>query len=201
MLAVPYFEVALYRMSDAERTPDAVLALARSTEEFVYGVPGAPRPILSVPHLLDKESAASYHGYLLAHMAVYQTRAYFRRTHGYIADNPAIGPLLADHYWAPGNSVDHDTTLRSLTGEGFSARYLAAECNGTVEDAWEAARASMESAASREYPAAYPATLDAAIRIVDGAEVIADNSVSDKDMCDRFEAYVQQRYFSRASAV
>ena len=61
----------------------------------------------------------------LAEMAVSQTRAFFLRRDGYLADNPAIGPALATHYWAPGNSVDHDTTLRHLTGEGFSARYLA----------------------------------------------------------------------------
>ena len=35
-------------------------------------------------------------------------RAFFLRTHGYLTDNPAIGPALAAHYWAPGNSVDHD---------------------------------------------------------------------------------------------
>ena len=113
----------------------------------------SPRPLLAIPHLLNQESAASYQGYLLAHMAVYQTRAFFLRTHGYLTDNPAIGPALAEHYWAPGNSVDHDTTLRSLTGEGFSARYLADECNQSVDEVWdEAQRKSMAAAATRAYP-------------------------------------------------
>ena len=100
----------------------------------------SPRPMLAIPHLLNQESAASYQGYLLAHMAVYQTRAFFLRQHGYLTDNAAIGPALAAHYWAPGNSVDHDATLRSLTGEGFSARYLADECNRSVDEAWTEAR-------------------------------------------------------------
>ena len=194
LLAVPYFEVALYKMADAERTADAVLDLARSTERTIFGIEGT-RPLLSVPHLLDQESSAAYHGYLLAHMAVYQTRAYFQRTHGYLTDNPAIGPLLATHYWAPGNSVDHDTTLRSLTGEGFSAKYLAADCNRSVDEAWDEARASMEAAQTRVYPTDYPDSLDATLRIVDGAEVIADNGVSEEAMCTAFEAWVGKRYF------
>jgi len=196
MLAVPYFEVELYRMADAERTPDAVLALARRTEQFIFGIESS-RPLLSIPHLLDQESSAAYHGYLLAHMAVYQTRAYFKREHGFISDNPAVGPLLAEHYWGPGNSVDHDTTLRNLTGEGFSARYLAADCNRSVEEAWEEARASMASAEARVYPTEFPASLDARMWIVDGADVIADNCESDDAMCSQFEAWVERRYFAK----
>src|ERR1700693_5439738 len=102
----------------APLAPEAVLALARETETRVLGIE-SPRPMLAIPHLLNQESAASYQGYLLAHMAVYQTRAFFLRQHGYLTNNSAIGPALAEHYWAPGNSMDHDATLRSLTGEGF----------------------------------------------------------------------------------
>ena len=46
-----------------------MLALARETEVRVLGVE-SPRPLLAIPHLLNQESAASYQGYLLAHMAV-----------------------------------------------------------------------------------------------------------------------------------
>ena len=125
---VPYFESALYQMSDDDLTPERVLALARETEVRVLGVE-SPRPLLAIPHLLNQESAASYQGYLLAYMAVSQTRAHFLREFGYLTDNPAIGPALAAHYWEPGNSVDHNSMLRSLTGEGFSARHLAEDCN------------------------------------------------------------------------
>jgi hypothetical protein len=136
--------------------------------------------------------AASYHGYLLANMAVYQTRAYFERRFGYLTDNPAIGPLLAEHYWARGNGISHNDTLMSLTGEPFNAKYLADECNKTVDQAWEDAQKQMADAASRVYPPAPNADLDATIRIVHGAEVIADNSVSDAAMCTQFEQWVTQ---------
>ncbi|MDP4218970.1 MAG: peptidase M3, partial [Bacteroidota bacterium] len=64
----------------------------------------APRPILAVPHLLAGESSAYYHGYVLAEMAVQQTRKYFLDKYGYIADNPHIGPELENGYWKFVNS-------------------------------------------------------------------------------------------------
>jgi oligoendopeptidase F len=190
---VPCFEMALYRLADEELTPGRVLALARETERRVLGIE-SPRPLLAIPHLLNQESAASYQGYLLAHMAVYQTRAFFLREHGYLTDNPAIGPALAGHYWAPGNSVDHDTTLRSLTGEGFSAKYLADQCNRSVGEAWAEAEALLDGAASRRYPKSRGAGLDAYIRVVHGDEVIADSSGGEEAMCRKFEEWIRARY-------
>jgi hypothetical protein len=132
-------------------------------------------------------------------MAVYQTRAYFRRQFGYLTDNPAIGPLLAQHYWAPGNSVTHDATLASLTGEGFAARHLAQACNRTAEEAWEEARTSIAAAATRQYSLSYPQRLEASIRIVHGSELIADNRESEEAMCSQFERWLSEHYPSRAS--
>jgi oligoendopeptidase F len=190
---VPYFESALYRLPDSELTPTAVLNLARETEQRVLGME-SPRPLLAIPHLLNQESAASYQGYLLAHMAVYQTRAFFVRQRGYLTDNPAIGPALARHYWAPGNSIDHEATLRSLTAEGFSARYLADACNQSSDEAWKGAESAIAAAKARDYPATVPAALDADIRVVHGSEVLADSSDGEDAMCARFEAWISEHY-------
>jgi len=200
ILVVHYFERALYQMDDAALTPAAVLALARSCEQRILGVSPAPRPLLSIPHLLNQESAAAFHGYLLANMAVYQTRAYFERTFGYLTDNPAIGPLLSQHYWARGNGLNHNQTLVSLTGESFNARYLADMCNRTTEQAWDLAQASMAAAATRHYPPSPTTSLDAVIRIVHGADVLADNRVSDDAMCQQFEGWVQTHFPGAAVA-
>ena len=194
ILVVPYFERALYLMSDTELTPEAVVALARATEQRILGVSPAPRPLLAIPHLLNQESAAAYHGYLLANMAVYQTRAFFSREHGHLTDNPVIGPLLAQHFWACGNAVNHNATLLSLTGEPFNARYLADRCNQTVSQAWEQARASIQAAAQRPQPPVPDGGLDAHVRIVHGADLLADNRLGDKAMCQRFESWVQQHF-------
>ena len=46
-----------------------------------------------------------------------------------------------DHIVLTGNSIDHNATLLSLTGEPFNAKYLADSCNQTVEEAWAEAQA------------------------------------------------------------
>lgn len=191
---VAYFERDLYAMDEAERTPEAVLALARQWERKILGVE-SPRPLLAIPHLLNQESACAYHGYLLALMAVEQTRAYFLKRDGYLTDNPRIGPDLAAHYWGPGNGMSHDETLRSLTGEGFSAVPLAEACNLSADEAWQQAKACM--AAAQQRPAAGEGSpLDAHIRVVHGAELIADNSESETCMLADFEAWITRCYFA-----
>lgn len=188
---VAYFERDLYAMDEAERTPEAVLALARKWERKILGVE-SPRPLLAIPHLLNQESACAYHGYLLALMAVEQTRAFFLKRDGYLTDNPRIGPDLAAHYWGPGNGMTHDETLRNLTDEGFSAVPLAEACNLSAAEAWLQAQVCM--AAAQQRPAAGEGSpLDAHIRVVHGAELIADNSESETRMLADFEAWVAHR--------
>lgn len=106
--------------------------------------------------------------------------------------NPAIGPDLAQHYWLPGNSVSHDDTLRSLTGEGFNPDYLAQACNQTVAQAWREAQQTMAAAAARPQPPA-DFDLEAHIRVVDGETVLADNADGDERMCRDFAAAIEAR--------
>lgn len=192
ILVVPYYEWNIYSLPEEELTPERLLQLARHWEKKIFGVECAARPLLAIPHLLDKTSACSYQGYLLANMAVYQTRAWFLREYGYLTDNPHIGDLLSQHYWAPGNSVSHNDTLLSLTGEGFSGRYLAQHCNRSVDEAWQEAQAAMQSALSRAQPPVQ--SLQASIQTVHGDELLADNSASDAAMFTNFEAQINARY-------
>ncbi|POF60954.1 peptidase M3, partial [Vibrio vulnificus] len=192
ILVVPYFERALYQMSDEQLTAESVTQLARDTEMRILGLACSPRPLMAIPHLLSDEASCAYQGYLLAHMAVYQTRAYFTEKFGYLCDNPEIGPLLAEHYWHAGNSVSHSESIKRLTGEGFNAKYLADACNQTAQQAWEKEQLKIAALAEREVHA--PASLNATITIVDGSKVLASNAISDADMCDQFEAYIVKTY-------
>lgn len=196
ILLIPYFEWQLYQWPEEKCTPEAITALARDVETHILGVAGSPRPTLAVPHLLSLESACSYQGYLLAMMAVEQTRAFFLQRDGYLTDNPAIGPDLAKHYWSPGNSVSHDQTLRSLTGEGFNPDYLAQACNQTVESAWQQARQVIADAASRQQPDA-DFDLDVHITVIDGKRILADNAEGDEAMCQDFADFVAQTYLGK----
>ncbi|MCA6998534.1 M3 family metallopeptidase [Dickeya solani] len=197
ILLVPYFEWQLYCMDDEERTPEAILQLARDTERRILGINGSPRPTMAIPHLLSMESACSYQGYLLAMMAVEQTRHFFLQRDGYLTDNPAIGPDLARHYWQPGNSLTHDETLRSLSGEGFNPDYLARECNLTVDEAWLQAQETIAAAVARPQPAA-DFDLNARIQVVDGDEVLADNQYGDDAMCQAFARVIDEAYPAHA---
>ncbi|EOX4968915.1 M3 family oligoendopeptidase [Vibrio alginolyticus] len=192
ILVVPYFERALYQLSDDELTPERITKLARDCEKQILGLECSPRPLMAIPHLLSDEAACAYQGYLLAHMAVYQTRAYFLEKFGYLTDNPEIGPLLAKHYWHAGNHLSHNETIVSLTGEGFNAKYLADVCNLSPEQAWEVQQKKIDSLATRER--ASVASLNAAIKVVDGSKELASNAISDEQMCDDFERYIVETY-------
>jgi len=193
ILLVPYFEWALYQWDDDQLTPENITALARENERRILGVEGSPRPTLAIPHLLSQESACSYQGYLLALMAVEQTRQFFLKRDGYLTDNPAIGPDLAAHYWLPGNSATHDETLRSLTGEGFNPDYLAQACNHTVEQAWQQAQRVMVQSQSRPLPLD-DFDLNARITVVDGERVLASNEQGDEEMCRQFAAAIRRDF-------
>lgn len=192
ILVVPYFERALYQLSDEELTPERITSLARQCEKQILGLECSPRPLMAIPHLVSDEAACAYHGYLLAHMAVYQTRAYFLDKFGYLTDNPAIGPLLAEHYWHSGNQLSHNETIVSLTGEGFNAKYLADACNLSSEQAWAVQQEKIAALATREQ--AEVASLNATIKVVDGSKELASNQESDEAMCDQFEAYIKEVY-------
>ncbi|KGY09882.1 M3 family metallopeptidase [Vibrio sinaloensis] len=192
LLVVPYFERALYQLSDDELTPERITSLARQCEKQILGLECSPRPTIAIPHLIPDDAACAYHGYLLAHMAVYQTRAYFLDKFGYLTDNPEIGPLLAQHYWHSGNQLSHNETIVSLTGEGFNAKYLADACNLSSEEAWAAQQEKIAGLATRQQ--AEVASLNATIKVVDGSKELASNLESDAAMCDQFEAYIKETY-------
>jgi hypothetical protein len=190
MLTVPFAERAIYEMSDEERTPENVIAALRSIEARLQGLHAGVRPVLAVPHLLSGESSAYYHGYVLAEMASYQTRAFFLERDGALTDNPRIGPDLAAHYWAPGNAVPFDHTVQSLTGAGLSADALAAACNRTVDQTIADARASVKRAQAHPRPER-TVELDATIRVVHGRDQIASTEQGGiEGLCAAFEKWV-----------
>lgn len=196
MLTVPFAERAIYEMDDTERTPERVVSQLRLIEAQLQGLTAGTRPVLAIPHLLSGESSAYYHGYVLAEMAVQQTRAFFLERDGYLADNPKIGPDMAARYWAPGNAASFDQTLAALTGGPLGADALVAECNRAVGDAIAQARAAVDRA--KTHPAAHRATplltaLDATVHVVHGREPIASTEAGGfEGLCEAFSTWVSR---------
>jgi len=174
MLAVCFAEKAIYEMPEASLTADNVLKALRDVEREMQFLNEGTRPVLSVPHLLSGESSAYYHGYVLAEMAVHQTRRFFLRRDGALVDNPAVGRDLAEHYWKPGNSRTFLEMVQGLTGSAFSAEateeLVSRPLADALEEASRAARAGLEPGEARG-----PVDLDAVIRIAHGDELIASN--------------------------
>jgi len=200
MIAVPYFEKALYEMPEAELTAESVQALADEVESKVQGGLSA-RPLLSVPHLLSDEASCYYHGYVLAEMAVHQTREFFMRRDGFIVDNPAVGPTLRDAYWRPGNSEPFLELVERCTGSALSGDAWVAMLQQDVtsllaeeKEAYEAMVKTKAEAAAGS--AEEDVDLNMRIKIVDGDEVISDTALDGGFLptCKKFESYIQERF-------
>jgi hypothetical protein len=190
MLTVPFAERALYELPDDRLHPEVVLPMFREVERRMQGLHDGVRPVLAVPHLLAGESSAYYHGYVLAEIAVHQTRAHFLARDGHLVDNPRIGPDLAAHYWRPGNAVSFDDTLRALTGRPLNADAIAADVNLDAPAAIAAARAAIARLPSIPRHQG-PMDLDVNLRVIHGRELVASTEGATlEDACGRFEAWI-----------
>ena len=171
MLTIPFAERELYETPDDKLQPEYILNRFREIERDLQKLEAGVRPILSVPHLLAGESSAYYHGYLLAEMAVYQTREFFLKRDGHLVDNPKIGPDLSEYYWKPGNSANFFDTVKKLTGREFSAQSLIEECNLSTETALQIARNQLEQLQDIPQKTG-PINLNAKIKIIHGKQLI-----------------------------
>ncbi len=202
MVAVCAAERAIYEIPDEELSAQRVLDTLRDVERrLLFLDEGSPRPTLSVPHLLAGESSAYYHGYVLAEMAVQQTRAFFKSRDGHLVDNPRIGPDLREHYWLPGNSRTFLDFVEDLTGAPFSSAAIAARVNRTTDTALTEARADLAHEPSIPRHSG-PVELDAHIRVVHGRETIADTERGGfAGACVDFERWIGRVGAARSSSV
>jgi hypothetical protein len=174
MLSVCYAEKAIYELPSQQLTAENVLRALREVEQrllFLEG--GSPRPTLSISHLISGDFSCTYHGYVLAQMAVAQARSYFLARDGHLVDNPGIGPELTRVWWQPGNSIPFADFVRKLTRHDLSAAPLAARLNQTAEQRKAEEHASVAKLA--QLPRSLPQVdLDARIHVVHGAESVAE---------------------------
>lgn len=197
MLAVPYFEKALYEMAEEDVTAESIKALADKVEHDIQGGL-SPRPLLSVPHILSDEASCYYHGYVLAEMSVHQTREFFLKRDGYLTDNPQIGPSLTKSYWQPGNSEPFLSLVENLTGAPLTGEAWVNELKQSVEEVLKEENVKYDSkrAECLADNSGKEIDLDMRIRIVDGDDVLADTADEGSFLaaCKVFEGYVQKRF-------
>mmetsp|Transcript_33260 Transcript_33260/g.77817 ORF Transcript_33260/g.77817 Transcript_33260/m.77817 type:complete len:359 (+) Transcript_33260:1088-2164(+) len=201
MLAVPYFEKALYELPEAEVTAERILKLADEIETKIQGG-FSSRPLLSVPHLLADEASCYYHGYVLAEMGVHQTRAFFLKKYGRIVDNKDVGPALTSAYWKPGNSRMFLDLVKELTGAPLTGDAWVAELGEDIEELVKGEKKEYEWGVAQPNPTSESADVDLGMRVrfVNGDTVIADTSKGGGFVpsCGEFEKYVVANYPRKA---
>lgn len=192
MMTVCYLEKEIYELPDDELTTDRVLEIARRVErELSLLDEGSPRPLLTVPHLLSHESSAYYHGYVLAQLAVDQTKDYLRGRLGHLVDNPEFGRVLAEKYWAPGNAVNFLDYVQNLTGEPLSADSVVRRVTRSVEEALDDARAHI-AALSQSPTFDEKVSLDCELHVIHGEELIAGPEHEFEEACTRLGDWISR---------
>lgn len=194
MLAVPYFEKRLYELPDEEVTAERILCLADEVERDIELGP-SPRPLLSVPHPLSDESSAYYHGYVLAEMAVHQTRAALAEKFSpkndskdvaALVDDPRVGKALREGFWRPGNTVPYLELVKQVTGKPLSADAWVAVLEEPLEEKLAKEKAAFEEGVARgprfaslekEKDGSSVVDLGARVVVVHGDEKVADSDV------------------------
>ena len=195
MIAVPYFEKALYELDEAELTAENIERIADEIEHKIQGGLAA-RPLLSVPHITSDESSCYYHGYVFAEMAVHQTRAHFLGKYGVIVDNPEIGPEMLRSYWLAGSGEPGFLKMvQDLTGKPLGHDAWVAELSKPTEDV---VRDEKEEYAKAVNAGAYAGEVDLGMHavLVHGDEVISDSKVEDgyAAACAKFKKWVNENW-------
>jgi oligoendopeptidase F len=197
MIAVPYFEKALYEMDEKDLTPENVLKVADEVEMKIQGGL-AGRPLMSVPHILADESSCYYHGYVFAEMAVHQTREYFFKTgDGTIVDNPRVGKELIENYWVHGSGNPGFLGLvNNLTGSPLKHDAWVKELGVEVEDLLKEEKAEYEKAlASASSSSKDEIDLEMRAIFVHGDDVISDSKESGfVEACEKFRGWIYQEW-------
>jgi len=193
MISVPYFEKALYELPEEEVTAERILQLADEIEHRVGGGPSA-LPLTAVPHILSDEASCYYHGYVLAEMAVHQTRAFFLERDGHIVDNPSVGPTLAEAFWRPGNSAVFLDLVKSLTDKPLTGDAWVKELEKPMEEVLRDEQKEYEAAVAAGAAVQEELDLGMRVRIIDGDTIIADSKSEGSFVAaaSKFEAHVRQ---------
>jgi len=196
MLAVSYFEKALYELPDDDLTSDNVQALADRIENEIQGGLSS-RPLLSVPHLVSDEASCYYQGYTLAEMSVHQTREYFKEKYGFIVDNKEVGPTLSSSYWQCGNSENFLDIVKKLTGKDLTGSAWINALQIDIETLISNEKKDYEDMIERcanETVNEDDIDLAMNVRFVDGDTLIADSAATSLlGACSEFENFVLTR--------
>jgi oligoendopeptidase F len=147
--------------------------------------------VLNIVHIYDFHSSASYHGYGLAELAVYQWRDYFYKKYGYIVDNPNIGKEM-QQVWKFGSRFTYKEFVKMMTGKKISADAYLRDTTLPVE---KILKQSQEKIKKLESVKRFtkPVNLNTRISMVHGKTEIANNKKSFEHMAEQYKKWLQSQ--------
>lgn len=187
ILMVANFDKEIYE--ERNLTSKKVVDIAKKVYKQYTDYDVDSTSLLDVPHIYSWESAASYHGYGLADLAVVQWREYFYKKYGYIVDNPKICQEM-QKVWSQGASKTFAEFVKLATGKKLSPEPMIKNITRSLEASLKLAQTRVER--MKRVPLyARPVKLNAFIRMVDGKKIIADNKKSFEDMAFTYRQWIR----------
>lgn len=186
---VANFEREIYETK--ELTEDIVKNIARKNYRKFYDHDGDSLWALNIPHIYSWESSASYHGYGLAQLAVYQWREYFHKKYGYIVDNTKVGKEM-EKVWKLGGRKTFPEFVEMATGKKLSTDAFLAEVMPSVTEILKTAEIRIAKL-KKVKKHTKPVDLNAVIRLVDGKKEIANNKKGFEKMAEVYAKWLKTK--------
>jgi len=189
IMMVSEFEKRIYEELDL--TVEKVVETAKGVSRKYNDYSEDSLWILSVPHIYDWESSASYHSYGLAILALSQWRKYFYDKYGYIVDNPEVGKEM-NRVWELGSAKMFPEFVELATGRKLSPEPFLEDATMSIGKYLEKADQRIETMKSVPEQTG-PVKLNAHITMVHGKETIANNSVNFEDMAEKYKDWLSRQ--------
>lgn len=188
IMFVSQFEREIYESKNL--TSSKVLSIAKKNYKKYFDMSVDSLSALNIPHIYSWESSASYHGYGLAELALYQWREYFYKKYGYIVDNPKVGKEMVK-VWKLGAKKTFKDFVIMATNKKLSVESFLKEVTMSEEEIVKKAKEKIKRLESvKRYNR--PVNLKATIRMVHGKEEIANNKKSFEDMTMHYKKWILQ---------
>ncbi|MFA5730132.1 MAG: M3 family metallopeptidase [Candidatus Paceibacterota bacterium] len=188
ILFVSQFEKEIYETKNL--TPKKVLSTAKKNYKKYFDMSVDSLNALNIPHIYSWESSASYHGYGLAELAVYQWRSYFRKKYGYIIDNKEVGKEMAK-VWNLGAKKTFKEFVKIATKKELSIDSFLKEITLSPEEIIKKAKTKIEKMKLIK-PYTSPVNLNAEIHMVHGKKEIANSKKGFEAMARQYKKWLSE---------
>lgn len=186
IIFVSNFEKEIYEENNL--TKEKVFAIARKNYRKYFERSEDSIRALNVPHIYDSNSSASYHGYGLATLSLYQWREYFMKKYGYIVDNPKVGKEM-EKVWKLGATKTFNEFVKIATGKKPSAQAFLTDATATVEQVLIKAKKDIKKLSTIK-PYTKKINLNANIHMVHGKEEITSNKNGFEKMAEDYKIWL-----------